>query len=97
MKHTHDHIKKTSIFAHLKLHSIALANSLVAIVTLRSVVHGFETYDSTVPMSIWCPMGAIILLTLTILANFINSVKLIRTWRHSSNGGNQTYTERYKN
>jgi hypothetical protein len=33
-------IKKMLIFAHLKLHSIALANSLVAIVTLLSVLHG---------------------------------------------------------
>ena len=95
--HTKSQHQPTSTYAPWKSRLIVLANWLVAIVTLRSVVHGFETYDSTVPMSIWCPMGAIILLTLTIVVNYTALVKRIRMWKRSSNGGSQIYIKPSKN
>ena len=97
MKHTKHPRLKMSIFAHLKLHSIALANSLVVIVILLSVAHGFETYDPTVPMSPWCLMGVTTLLIVTIVVNYTGLAKQIRMLKHFLNGGKQTSTRPYKN
>jgi len=91
------HLIRTIIYEPLKLHLIALVNLLVVIATLLLVALGstiYERMDLTTDLLV---MAGTILLTLTTLANFINSVKLIRTWRHSLRGGNRTYIEHYKN
>ena len=97
MKPTKLPTMKTSIFAHLKLPLTALANLLVVIVTLLSVAHGLMTSRSMADMSIWCLMGVTTLLMLMIVLNYTSLVKLIRTWKPSSNGGKVIYIKRSKN
>ncbi len=97
MKHTTPHTKLMSIFAHLKLHSIALANLLVAIATLPSAAHGFETYNAMVPMSDWCLMGVVTLLTITLAVNYTALAKLIPMLKRFLLGGKQIYIKLFKN
>jgi uncharacterized membrane protein len=97
MKHTAHPIQKMSIFAHLKLHSTALANLLVAIVTLLSVAHGLMISSEAAHMSAWCLMGVITLLMLMLAVNYTDLVKRIPILKRSLNGGKLTYTEHSKN
>ena len=90
MKHKTHPVKKMSIFERLKSHSIALANLLVAIVTLLSVAHGLTISDAMALMSPWCLTGVTTLLMLTIVLNYTGLVKLIRTLKRSLSGGKQT-------
>jgi len=84
---------KMSIYERLKLHLTALVNLLALIAILLLVPLGLKISESTVPTTGWLAMAGTILLTLMIVVNFINSVKLIRMWKHSTNGGKQISTK----
>ena len=91
--HTEHPQTQTSTYAPRKSRLTVLANWLVAIVTLLSVAHGLGTYDKAAPIPIWCLMGAITLLTLTIAVNRSAVATQIRMWKHFSSGGKQTCTK----
>ena len=90
------HLIKTSIYALWKLHSTALANLLVAIVTLLSVAHGLMISNAAALMSVWCLMGVTTLLILTIVLNYTALAKRIRMLKRSLSGGKRIYCRLFK-
>ena len=89
--------KMMSILELSKLVSIALVNLLVLIAILLLVPLGSMTSGNMGPTSDLLAMAGTILLTLMIVVNCINSVRLIRTWKPSSTGGKETSIEHCKN
>ena len=60
---------------------------------LGPVVAGLKTLSNMDPTPTWLVTAGTILLMLMIIVNCINSVRLIRMWKHSINGGKQTSIE----
>jgi hypothetical protein len=67
--------------------------SLVVIATLLLAVPGLTILTGMAPTPVWYLMVVITLLMLMIAANFTGLEKPIRMSKHSSNGGNQIFTD----